>query len=445
MMNRKVVKIALAYGVYFKHSLLAMLLLCCFITVYGQKGGNYNYYDDENRPQTDRIYRDNIKTVMFYNASVINSPPVMQYGTSEKLTLRFDELGSRNRDYQYTIIHCDANWQPSQLIKSEFIDGMFTEYLSSYVTATNTYKSYVHYQLDFPTASMRPKLSGNYILKIFLDNEKNAIITKRFYVYENKVNVSGEVLRPTMPKYMDAKQLVNFSVDMANANIADPFRDIKVVVRQNNRTDNEIRDLKPRLIQDKSLIYNYDEELLFDGGNEFRPVDVREATFKGMGVRFFTLDTTYHAVLFGDEERASSAYSKFVDQDGNYSIIDRNNQASFTTSDYVHVYFKLKGMTYDDRQDVYVFGALTNWQIDKNFKLNYIPRDGEYQGHAMLKMGYYDYEYVTVNANGEISTINTEGNHWETENNYSIFVYHRPTGQNFDLLVGRGVFNSGIK
>ena len=94
---------------------------------------------------------------------------------------------------------------------------------------------------------------------------------------------------------------------------------------------------------------------------------------------------------------------------------------------------------------MYVFGALTNWQIDKSFKLNYIPRDGEYQGHAMLKMGYYDYEYVTVNANGEISTINTEGNHWETENNYSIFVYHRPTGQNYDLLVGRGVFNSGIK
>ena len=36
----------------------------------------------------------------------------------------------------------------------------------------------------------------------------------------------------------------------------------------------------------------------------------------------------------------------------------------------------------------------------------------------------------------------TEGNHWETENNYSILVYYRPPGARHDHIIGFGAVNS---
>ena len=138
--------------------------------------------DEDQRIQTDQVYKDNIRTVQFYNSGIINSYPLISFNNGERVTLRFDELNSRPKDYQFTVVHCDANWQPSQLLKSEYIDGMFSDYFPGYTMSTGTLKSYVHYKLDFPTQNMRLKMSGNYILKVYTENEKTPVITRRFYV-----------------------------------------------------------------------------------------------------------------------------------------------------------------------------------------------------------------------------------------------------------------------
>lgn len=406
---------------------------------------SYSYYEDENKIQYDQIFKNNIRTVLFHRADVVNSYPVIMLHSSDKVTLQFDDLLGKNRDYQYTIVYCDANWQPSALLKTEFLDGLFTDYLTGFSFSTNTYKNYTHYRLDFPNANMKPKLSGNYILKIFIDNEKNPVITRRLYVYEPITTPSAQIGRPNFTKYIDRKQQVNFSVNIEGAKITDPYRDIKVVVKQNWRSDNEIRDLRPRFVQDRQLIYNYDEENLFDGGNEFRPFDIRDKNFKGMGVRFYTFDSLYNAVLFPDDDRSYSTYTAFQDQDGNYIISNRNGQANHTDGDYFWVYFQIKSAYKDDKQEVYVFGGLTNWQLDPRFKMQYNSRDGVYECRVLLKQGYYDYQYVTVDANGKIDATTLEGSHWETENNYTIFVYQRPPGQNYDKLIGYGRFNSIVK
>jgi hypothetical protein len=403
---------------------------------------NNSYFDPEQRVQTDQVYKDYIRTVQFYNSSVINSYPIIQFGT-DRVTLGFDEINSKTKDYQFTVVHCDANWQPSQLLKSEYLDGLFTDYIQGYSMSSGTYKSYIHYKLDFPTANTRLKMSGNYILKVYTDNEKNPVLTRRFYVFENGASVSAEITRASYTRYSDTKQQVNFSINTGELSLTDPFNNIKVVVRQNWRNDNEIRNLKPKLIQNKILVYNYDEENLFDGGSEFRAFDISDVRYTGTGIRYFTFDSLYHATLFGDEDRSPNIYTKYVDQDGNYSIFTKQGTTPYTEADYVWVYFRLKATT-EPNQDVYIYGGLTNWLIDRRFKMTYIPRDGEYQGLFLLKQGYYDYEYATVSDKGEINTATLEGSHWETENNYTILVYFRPTGQNYDLLVGKGSFNSQI-
>ena len=401
--------------------------------------------DDDQRVQTDQVYKDNIRTVQFYNSGIINSYPIMSFNSGERITLRFDELNSRPHDYQFTIIHCDANWKPSQLIKSEYIDGMFSDYFPPYTMSNNTLKSYVHYKLDFPTQNMRLKMSGNYLLKVFTENEKNPVITRRFYVYENTAAVSAEIVRASYAKYADSKQQVNFSVTYADQlNITNPFNDIKVVVRQNWRSDNELLGLKPKLIQNKTLVYNYEEENLFDGGNEFRAFDISDVRYRGIGVRYFTSDSLYQATLFDDEDRSPNIYTKYIDQNGQYSISTKQGQTPYTEADYIWVYFRLKTIP-EQGTDIYVYGALTNWLLDRRFKMIFAPKEGEFQAAFLLKQGYYDYQYVTVDRDGNVNPTSLEGNHWETENNYVIFAYYTPPGQNYDLLIGKGSFNSQLK
>ncbi len=399
--------------------------------------------NEDQRIQTDQVYKDNIRTVQFYNSSVINSYPIMSFNNGEHVTLRFDELNTKPRDYQFTVIHCDANWQPSQLLKSEYIDGMFSDYFPGYTMSTATLKSYVHYKLDFPTQNMRLKMSGNYILKIYGDNEKTPVITRRFYVYENSSTVSAEIIRASYAKYADSKQQLNFSIT-TDLNIPNPFTDIKVVLRQNWRTDNEIRDLKPKLIQNKTLVYNYEEENLFDGGNEFRAFDITDIRYRGIGVRYFTSDSLYLATLFDDEDRSPNIYTKYIDQDGQYTVNTKQGQTPFTEADYIWVFFRYKGIP-EPGTDIYIYGGLSNWLLDRRFKMTYVPREQEYQGAFLLKQGYYDYQYVTVSQTGEVNPTALEGSHWETENNYTILVYFRPSGQNYDILIGKGSFNSQIR
>ena len=402
------------------------------------------YYDTEQGVQTDQVFKDNIRTVQFYNSGIINSYPMITFNNGERVTLRFDELNAKPKDYQFTVIHCDANWQPSQLLKSEYLDGMFSDYFQGYTMSTATLKSYIHYKMDFPTQNTKLKMSGNYILIVYAENEKRPVITRRFYVYENSASVSAEITRAGYTRYADSKQQVSFSVTYGDLNIVNPFNDVKVVIRQNWRGDNEIRGLKPKLIQNKTLVYNYDEETLFEGGNEFRAFDITDERYRGIGVRYFTSDSIFHATLFDDEDRSPNIYTKYIDQDGLYSVNTKQGTTPFTEADYIWVYFRLKAVP-DPTQEVYIYGGLTNWLLDRRFKMVYVQGENEYQGAFLLKQGYYDYQYVTVSSNGEISSSSLEGSHWETENNYTIFVYYRPAGQNYDLLVGKGSFNSQLQ
>ncbi len=70
---------------------------------------------------------------------------------------------------------------------------------------------------------------------------------------------------------------------------------------------------------------------------------------------------------------------------------------------------------------------------------------GTYEGSALLKMGVYNYAYVTLNRLDHSSGPSfefTEGNYFETENNYDILVYYRPLGGRADQLVGMYSLNT---
>ena len=54
---------------------------------------------------------------------------------------------------------------------------------------------------------------------------------------------------------------------------------------------------------------------------------------------------------------------------------------------------------------------------------------------VLLKQGYYNYKYVTLKEN-EISSDLIEGNHYETNNEYTIYVYYKSPWERHERLVG---------
>src|ERR1017187_7890844 len=243
---------------------------------------------------------------------------------------------------------------------------------------------------------------------------------------------------------MDTKQEINFNINTNNLSIIDPFSEIKTVVKQNWRWDNEITTLKPTYVRNQSLIFDYQEGNLFDAGNEFRPFDIRDLRYKGIGVRSFSFDSLYNVYLYPDEDRSYTAYSVITDQDGSFTITDASNGDASTTADYAMVHFKLSPTYIDDGNggDIYIFGGLSNWQLEKRFKMEYNPRFG-YECNVLLKQGFYDYQYVRVK-DGKIDPSEFEGNHWETENSYTVFVYYHPPSVYGDMLIGILRLNTGL-
>jgi hypothetical protein len=71
---------------------------------------------------------------------------------------------------------------------------------------------------------------------------------------------------------------------------------------------------------------------------------------------------------------------------------------------------------------------------------------GVYQKTLLLKQGYYSYNYILRDRNDPNNMDDyreTEGDHTETENEYTILVYYHTPGTLNDQLIGFTTFNTG--
>ena len=69
--------------------------------------------------------------------------------------------------------------------------------------------------------------------------------------------------------------------------------------------------------------------------------------------------------------------------------------------------------------------------------MQYDTEQGAYYLTSLVKQGGYDYQYRFL-PKGEraASTLRTDGAYWQTQNEYTIYVFYRPFGARADQLVG---------
>ena len=397
-------------------------------------------------PNENICYYPYIKTIQLYKDGFALSPPIIQLNSTERLVISFDDLDPDIKRYRFTILHCESDWTTSSALSVfDYIDGFNEENIDHYEYSYNTTVKYTHFTALFPDGNMRPKISGNYILKIYEDDTGHVAFTSRFMVVEpTMVVASGKVVQSLRPEYRNTGQQVDFIVKLNGFRVFDVEREIKIVLQQNGRWDNTIRISKPRFTRADELDYRYDESIVFNGGNQFRNFDIKSLLYQSEHIAKITYDTAFQVFLLGDQLRTFRQYTFEKDLNGRFYIKNEEHaENSNTEADYGWVHFFLPWPALISTGQFHVLGELTSWQMNSASQMKFNFERKGYELNLFLKQGYYNYLYVLKEKGkltGDESLI--EGSHWDAENDYTIYVYFHETGAQYDRLVAVNFLNS---
>ncbi len=395
---------------------------------------------------SDQVLDDKIKTVQLYREEWNLSYPVIKLNSSEKLVFQFDLLDDHIETYYYTFIHCNKEWERSDIFVNDYMTGFDENPIEEYNTSFNTTVNYVHYKLTFPNDRVNLKLSGNYILSVYPSGSpERPVITRRFMITEDAAGITIDMHRPRMTSESNTSQQVDFVVRYPGSAITDPFNNIYAFILQNGRWNNAKRNLKPDFFGNNELKYNaLSEKNIFRGGNEFRYFDIKSIRYQSEYVkRIDYLVPGYHVYLYPSENREFKPYFYWQDFNGKYYIAFQEGRNPETDADYVYVYFTLPSKNPLTGGKLYVAGGFNNWSFDKNNLMFYNPDNEAYECIILLKQGWYNYEYVFLGDGMTDGTASKfEGSHYETENDYTVLIYYRNPRDRYDRLLGASTANT---
>lgn len=400
-------------------------------------------------PCADLNYREAVQTVLLYADGNQNKEPIVPLeNPAYRLTLAFDLLGDEGQPLNYTFIHCTQDWFPSALQRNQYASGFDYGRIDDFQYSRNTLIDYVHYRLSFPEEDMMPQLSGNYLLIVYGDDltEDQVFFTRRFMVLDERAH-----LQVTVPRYCDdlslsnTHQQLNITLTMPDLMGANVQQYGNLTIRQNGRWDNATIGLKPSFVYPDRLTYEHQPQTVFEACNQFRRLNFSDFYFESENIaRIYQTDDYYVVDYAVCEPKAHKPYITYEDIHGErYIYVANEGRETDTEADYAWVNLFLRWPAPLTGEDLYVIGALNDWRFDDRNRMSYQPQLGGYLCQLLLKQGYYNFQFVTADRDtGRVTTEQTEGNFWETENLYRIYFYYYNALKGYDELVGYATQNA---
>lgn len=373
------------------------------------------------------------------------APPVINLDSPEQIVIEFDEIAEDRRYMRYRLIHCNADWQPSGITESEYLDGFNIGDITDFDFSQATTVHYVHYRLTLPNEQTRPLLSGNYLVQIYDEQDPDTVLLQaRFMLNENTSAISTALTSRTDVDYNMKHQQLSIEIDTEHSNVRDPFNDLRVIITQNNRQDNAVTLQQPLRIHGHKATYEHQKQLIFAAGNEYRRFEIINTQYPTMGVDEISYaEPYYHFRLRTDQKRADQPYAYDQTQHGRYFIREYNSSRPDIEADYVVTHFLLDMPQVTDA-DIYIDGDFTNRHFNAESRMTYDSSTGTYHRAMLLKQGAYNYQYLIVPKNSTTGyTAPIEGDNYQTVNEYLILIYHRPPMARYDRLIGASLIYSG--
>ncbi len=406
-------------------------IICLFIVLishiaYGQK--QLQFYD--------KSYEEEIRTVMLYPGfagSRNNLRSAVAPIQNQNLILEFDDLQGERSNYYVKLIHCNHDWSKSLLMDLDFLADYNEFPITEYDLSSNLSFPYVHYSFQVPPV----KLPGNYLLIVYRESDQSDILlSRRFMIYTNQASIFQDNQLQGAGTLRGTNQQLNFMVNYSRLDVINPMETIHAVIRQNLRWDNARFNVNPSFIREdkRELEYRFfDQDNHFMAGNEFRFVDFRSLNAPGQNTgRLDRSKRPFHLSVQTDKSREHQLYAQYPDLNGNFVIENLDNPYAATSGDYVFVTFTLAAPPVSGQ--LYILGAMNNWSRSSESRMIYRKDQNIHETTLLLKQGLYNYQYW-VESN-KTNAYQIDGSHFETENVYEIFIYHRPFKPNADLLVG---------
>lgn len=367
--------------------------------------------------------------------------PIIKLG--QGFSLEFDDLVGDEADYYYKIKYFDFDWTPTDLSRNEYLTGQDNQRITDYKNSFNSLQIYTHYRLSFPNKDLQGfKISGNYMLEVYSDDDK-LVFSKAFILYENIANIPTEIKRSRDLNLINSNQVVQFSITTDNQiSLQNPEQNLKVRIIQNNDFKNSISGLKPQYYSGSKLLYRYDKETSFPGGNEFLYFDTKDLRASTVRVKNVELNDIYSHHLHTDHSRFEEVYTYNPDINGSFKINSAHAQDNSTESEYTWVYFTLDHPEVLKSEEVHIYGGFNDYFLNESTLMSYNQETDLYEGRILLKQGFYNYKYVIKDKNGDLDEGYISGNFDKTENQYRVLAYYRAPGARYDRLIGLGKANS---
>jgi hypothetical protein len=389
--------------------------------------------------QTEVLPPEYIKTIIFKGTTEGDQFPIVRLG--ETFTFSFDDITAQEEDYYYKITHHDYNWEQSNLLKPQYLQGTDNLRITNYTNSYGTLQPYSNYQLTLPNKNTKLKVSGNYILSIY-NGYDELVFTRRFVVYTDATSVGVAIKNTRDLSLYNTHQTTHISIDLKELRVVNPKQDVKIAILKNYQWSTAKFNIKPQFITGTRLQYKYDKETRFAGGNEYLYFDNSDLRVSTSTIQKVAHKDLYHHYLYTNTARRNQPYTYNPDINGDFTIRTLQGQNSNIEAEYTQVYFSLAYDEYIALNDVYVYGNYNNYALTKENKLVYNEATAQLEKTILLKQGFYNYKFVMVDANGHVNDTAISGSHRQTENNYLVLVYHRNFGDTYDSVVGVGSGNS---
>jgi hypothetical protein len=389
---------------------------------------------------TSVLVSQNIKTIQLRPLQENNFSSIVPLGTI--LELSFDDLDADSKQLKYKIEHQTHDWKASRLLSSQYINGFNQNTIIDVTNSFNTLQNYSHYSVKIPNINTVITKSGNYLLSV-LNTYDEVVFTRRFVLYENATAVPVSVIRSRNTKTVNTQQTIEFSVNHPRIRINNPNQEIHVAILKNNNWNERITDLQPTFFKPNQLLYSYTNKTNFWGGNEYLNFDSKIIRNKSLNIVKITKEDVFNHFIYPYTYNKFIDYTYFPDINGQFAIRTLEGNDNNTEADYALMHFTMAVDKMFKEKEVYVYGAFNDFSVSDTNRMYYNPRKQTYTANILLKQGFYNYTFATIGSDNFVNTNEINGTFFETENEYTVLIYFKPTGSLYDRVigVGKGYFN----